>query len=371
MKAELRRLPLIAAAVLSLAYGLSVGLVRIGWNLPVPHPDQLGVHGPAMVAGFLGTLICLERAVAIGPSWAFAAPLACASGAVALLVAPDRGVGRALFVAAALGLAGLSALVVRRQPALHTVTMAAGAVAWLAGSTLWALGRPVHGVVLLWATFLVLTIAGERLDLSRLLRLGRGPVRAFVVAAAAVLIGAGLATARPAAGTRVVGVGFMALAVWLLRHDVARRTVRQPGLPRYVAVCLLAGYAWLGVAGALALWCAADLTGPAYDATLHAFFLGFALSMVFGHAPIIFPAVIGGVVAFRPRFYLHLLLLHASLAVRVAADVESLAGDGSWGGGRPWGGLLNAAAILLFLPSTLLALTAEARRSAPVLPRSA
>jgi hypothetical protein len=33
--------------------------------LPLPWPDQLILHGPLMVGGFIGTLIGLERAVGI------------------------------------------------------------------------------------------------------------------------------------------------------------------------------------------------------------------------------------------------------------------------------------------------------------------
>jgi hypothetical protein len=43
------------------------------------------MHGPVMVMGFLGTLIGLERAVAYGRRWAFAAPGPTGLGAVALL----------------------------------------------------------------------------------------------------------------------------------------------------------------------------------------------------------------------------------------------------------------------------------------------
>ena len=69
--------------------------------------------------------------------------------------------------------------------------------------------------------------------------------------------------------------------------------------------------------------------------------------MIFGHAPIIFPAVLGLPVTFRPRFYLHLALLHAGLVVRVAADI------GSWAPGRHWAGLVNVVTLLLFLINTI------------------
>jgi hypothetical protein len=76
---------------------------------------------------------------------------------------------------------------------------------------------------------------------------------------------------------------------------------------------------------------------------LHAIFLGLVFSMIFGHGPIIFPAVLGVRVAYRPAFYAHLVLLHASLLLRVAGDL------GPWQVARAWGGLLNGVAIVTFL----------------------
>jgi hypothetical protein len=68
----------------------------------------------------------------------------------------------------------------------------------------------------------------------------------------------------------------------------------------------------------------------------HAVFVGFVLSMVFAHAPLIFPAVLGLPLTYRPAFYLHVGILHLSLMVRVVGDlVQEL---GRW---RSWGGLLT------------------------------
>ena len=70
-----QRLPLLALSILALLAALWAGLVRLGWSLPVGPPGVLYVaHGPLMVCGFLGTLISLERAVALGEGWSYAAP---------------------------------------------------------------------------------------------------------------------------------------------------------------------------------------------------------------------------------------------------------------------------------------------------------
>jgi hypothetical protein len=132
----------------------------------------------------------------------------------------------------------------------------------------------------------------------------------------------------------------------LLRYDIARFTVRQRGLPRFIAVCLLTGYGWLGVGGFLSLYYGGVIAGLHYDAILHAVLLGFVFSMIFGHAPIIIPAVMKFTVPYDKWFYVHLFVLHVGLVVRVGSDVA-----GTWVG-REWGGLVNVVAVVLFLANT-------------------
>ena len=88
----------------------------------------------------------------------------------------------------------------------------------------------------------MLTIAGERLELSRMLRLSRLPQMVFLLAVSLVLAGLLLLPAAFAPGVRVTGVGMVVLAWWLLQYDMARRTVHQTGFTRFTAVCLLSGY---------------------------------------------------------------------------------------------------------------------------------
>jgi hypothetical protein len=204
----------------------------------------------------------------------------------------------------------------------------------------------------------VLTIAGERLELSRLTRPGPGAEALFALAAALALAGALLGLVQPELAWRIGGAGFLGLTLWLVRHDVARRTIRVPGLPRFTAVCLLSGYVWLALAGGLGLVLPNPFALGAYDAMLHAVFLGFVFAMVFGHAPIILPAVTRWPVPFRGRFYLHFGLLEASLLLRLAGDALD------WPAGRAWGGLVNAAAILLFLALTGFAVRAGRKSAA-------
>jgi hypothetical protein len=293
-----------------------------------------------MVCGFLGTLIGVERAVALGTHWPYAAPLLTAVGALALLAgrpAPP------FMVLGSLGLVAVFAMIVGRQCALATVVMALGALLWLVGNSFWLAGWPLYYVVPWWSGFLVLTIAGERLELSRMLRLTMPQQLTFLLAISLFSAGLLLLSVSFASGIQVAGVGMVALAWWLLRYDIARRTVRQTGLTRFIAVCLLSGYVWLGVGGVLNWRFGGVLAGPYYDAMLHTVFVGFVFAMIFGHAPIIIPAILNRTPPYHPLFYAPLVLLHVSLLLRVVGNLVG------WWPGRQWGGLLNAIAVLFFL----------------------
>ncbi len=362
------RTPLLALGMLALLAGLWAGLLRLGWSPDAPRPTLALLHGPLMVCGFLGTVISLERAVALGKPWAYAAPVLTGAGGVLLVADIGTWHGLLLIAVGSAVLVGIFAAVLRIQFQLFAVVMALGAVAWLGGNVGWLGGASVVRVVPWWLGFLVLTIAGERLELSRMLFHAPHVERLFMVPAG--LLGAALAVVAvvPEVGWRLVGAALVALAAWLARYDVAPFTVRQSGLTRFVAVCLLAGYAWLAVGGALAVAFGGVVAGPAYDAVLHAVFVGFVFSMIFGHAPIIFPSVLGVPISYRPLSYAPLVLLHLSLVLRVAGDLLLIGGAAGAYPLRAWGGMLNAVAVVLFLALTVYGIVAgRVRRVAPSL----
>jgi hypothetical protein len=336
----------LAAATRTLLAGLWAGLVRVGWKLPPLQPALPLAHGPLMVSGFLGTLISLERAVALGRPAAYAIPLASGLGGLALLLGVPAPAAPLLITLASAGLTGLFASVFRRHPTLFTGVMGLGALAWLVGNALWLRGVPIYGAVSWFGGFLLLTIVGERLELSRLARPARMRREAFLAAVTVYLVALLVAARAPETGMRLEGVAMLALALWLARFDIARYTVRQASLPRFIAVSLLSGYVWLGLAGSLWIIFGGAIAGPFYDAMLHTLFLGFVFAMIFAHAPIILPAVLGGPVPYRADFYGPLALLNLSLIVRLSGD---LAGSEDV---RRWGGLLGVAAVPAFVVNT-------------------
>lgn len=339
------RLVLLLGGGLGFLLGVYTGLARGGVEHRFVAAD---LHGILMVLGFLGTLIALERAVALGTRWAYAAPVASAVAVVALLV--DRTVGGVLLVlAGALTTAGYLAML-RRQVQLHLVVMAVGALAWVAAAALWLAGAGPVRITPLLAAFLVLTVVGERLELSRLTLPAPASRRRFLLAVVVLCLGALVAPFWRSTGLVLVGVGLMGQTVWLVRHDLARVTVHRVGLPRFIAVSLLAGYAWLAVSGALWIAMGLGARGPLlHDAVVHSLFLGFVLSMVIGHAPMILPAVLRLPVRFTRAAYLPLVLLHVSVAMRIVAD---LAGSVAWREVALHG---NVCALLVFVVMTVVA----------------
>lgn len=336
------RVPLLVLGGSNLLLGLIGALLLLGLPAPVTTERLPQVHGPALVLGFVGTLIALERAVALRRGWAFAAPALLGTGTLIALHPAGAGTGPLLVLAGAVGLVGCYAALWQRQPSDALALQVLGAVAAVAAALLWVMGAPVPAALPWYAAFVVLTIAGERVELSRL-TIAPGRDRTAFPVAASVLVGV-VATAAVPGGHVLLGVALLVLVAWLLRYDVARRTAGATGLPRYVAWCLLAGYAWLALAGATWALAGAVTAGPAYDALVHAVFLGFTLTMIMAHAPVILPAVLHIRLPYHRLMWAPVALLQGSLLLRVVGgDLH----------GAPWalqvGGALNIAAVLGFV----------------------
>ncbi|MBK6534022.1 MAG: hypothetical protein IPF99_31935 [Deltaproteobacteria bacterium] len=112
----LRRGLLLVIAATALT-GVLAGLGRLG-VLVAWGPRYAFDHGPLLVLGTFGTVIALERAVALGRPWAYVAPVLGAVGAVATLA----GIAWAPWAAtaSALALVALNAAIVRKQAAAFT-----------------------------------------------------------------------------------------------------------------------------------------------------------------------------------------------------------------------------------------------------------
>lgn len=353
------RLVVLVLALVSVLSGLDAALLRLGVAAPVHSESLADGHGVLMVYGFLGTAIALERAVALQAgarraAWAYAAPAAGGLGGLLLVLRstplplPD---GRALpggaWVASMAVFVAIYLAVWRRQQSFAVLVQLLGAVAGLAGIALWARGLETAAVVPWWAALLVLTIVGERLELARVAFLAGGVEQRVLAESCAVVLALAAATLSPAWGYPLLGLALGVLMVDVGVHDIAWRTVRSRGLTRFMAACMLAGYAWALVPALTWIVGGPALAGYRYDVVVHTLTIGFVMSMILAHAPVIVPALARRPLPYHPVMWVVWALLHAGLLVRVVAGAR--AAEGAW----QVGGTLSVVALLAFLVTTV------------------
>ena len=147
----------------------------------------------------------------------------------------------------------------------------------------------------------------------------------------------------PDLGLAVVGALFLIIALAAVRVDVAINLVCSRGLPRFSAACMLAAYGWLAVTGIL--WMSSQfLPGElVYDAAVHAVFIGFTLSMIFAHAPVILPAVVHRALPYHSVLYVPVAAVHLGLIARIVSDTQNFVP------GHQLGGVINVVGVLGFL----------------------
>lgn len=356
------RLILLLIAVASMALGVASGLARVGWNLADWPAALAGQHGPLMMSASFGTVISLERAVALNTRLSLAAPILSAASGLALLMLLPMPIAAGLATLASLLLVLASIEVMRKLLAPFTVTLFLATLCWLLASLIWWLAQSPAMATGWWILFLVITIASERLELTRFVAVPESATLAFYSLIAAAITGSGLSIVSPLVGFGLMSAGIFGLAIWLMRYDIARHNLSQSDATRYIAVCLFTGYIWLAVAGLLGMAGGFEGGHRLHDATLHTIAIGFVFSMVFGHALIIFPAITKIRIRFHPVLYLPLILLWLSLSMRVLGQIVDQFPL------RQYGALLNGVTLLAFaavLISRMLIVPAAAAPQQP------
>lgn len=346
-----KKIAIVPFVLLGLILGILAGLYRIGWiDIPASYAGQ---HGAIMVGSFIGTLICLERAVAIKKKLIFLIPLVCGLSALFFL-AGFGAAARIVLVIAGIGLTGMFIYFYQKNKEIYHLIMLAGALCWLTGNVLLAIKNQFVISSGWWIGFLFLTIIGERLELTKFLPLNRFKLMLLIISA--TIFVAGLFLPFHAGGKYVMAIGLMSAAIWLLKYDMAGKSLKREGLSRFSGSALIAGYVWLLISGAL--FFKGEMFGYLYDAALHSFFIGFVFSMIFAHAPIIMPGVAGIVVKpYHPTLYIWLILLHLSLAIRIGANLALNADL------RQWAGMLNGIIIIAFFINLISVAAYNSRKS--------
>lgn len=340
-RATLARGVFLVPAGIAMLAGANAALLLVGVGAPVQSARLGDLHGMLMVAGFLGTLIAMERAVALRHALGFVAPGLLGLGGVALLTPAPLALGQLLLLDGCVALVAVYGALWRRNHDDVVLVELLGAVHLTLAAVLW-LRLDVPWLMPWLVGFIVLTICAERVELARLAMPASGG-RTLVLHAAALTTTLMLTLFATDLGARATGLVLISLVLWLVRHDVARRTVRTTGLPRFSAAALLGGYAWLLVAAVTWVATGGQTEGVGYDAVVHAVMLGFGMSMVMAHAPIILPAVLKRPLPYRAIMWVPLGLMHAGLAARIlAGDLAGLR--------TVWqvGSVVNVVALLLF-----------------------
>ena len=339
-----RRVLFVMLAGISLLAGLDAGLVRLGVWAPVTSGRLADLHGPLMILGFMGSLISLERAQALRNRLAYAAPALLGAGAFVMISGAFPVLGKLLLFDGALAFVAVMVALYRRAPLPLVAAQVVGAVlACLATALL--ISVEVPALLPLLAGFIVVTIAAERAELAQL-TMGRRAVPTLVAASAWLSLSAVSALLWPGPGDRVFGAGVLFVALWLIRDDVGRRLIRGEGLRRYNAAALLLGNIWLAVAGLTWVIVGRPEAAGTYDVVVHGTFLGFAMSMIMAHAPIIFPTVLSRPLPYRPAMWVPLTVLHLGMVVRV---LGALTGTVLY----QIGGAMTVVSILLFAATAI------------------
>ncbi len=317
------RAALLAGAIALLGLAGWGGLVRIGWEWPVPGSASVADHGAIVVTGFVATLVATIRAVtSLRPRWLVVPGL---SLAAAVLLAADAPAppAAALALAGALGLLAMGILA--PPPGAPTALLPVVAAACLAvGDALWMLtDRPS---ILWWASFALFAIAGQRLDVDPRL-LGRAATRwALRVAAALMVAGAAASAAALDGAMASAGAGFVVLAGWGVASDaIPKVRAARVAFARFAASAMLSAYALLALGGVLAIAFAGPPGSARYDAIVHAVFAGAVLSAVFGHFATYVPGVLGLTIRPNGASYGALALLDVAVVARVLGDVAGAA----------------------------------------------
>jgi hypothetical protein len=328
--------PLLLFVLVGLLAGISGGWLRLGSPI-IPLVSAAANHGLLLVGAFLGTLISLERAMIMSRRSWLLVPLFSGLSAVPFLGANSE-LGMLLLLASSFGLSVIMHLQTLKHPKFHSVLLYIGAACWFVGNFLaWQTGLIAAGTTW-WIGFLMFTIVGERLELSQFLPVptwSQNALKTFLA-----LFTLGLVVPFHFWGNEIMGGAALLISTWLLRFDMAKVTARKTAQFRYIGIGLRMGYVWLGLHGVILL--AMESHMLYYDLILHTFFLGFVFSMIWAHAPIIFPTIFAlRISPYHPVLWITWGIFQLTLAGRV---LSSLMGEFEL---RKIFGISNGFAILI------------------------
>lgn len=332
MKPQFVAIPL---ALIFLLLGVVLGVLRLlslqGIISQVPLSFLQSHHGELMVFGFLAPLIITERylgatAFSLKSGLRFM-PLLVTIGAVLKFLAwisqlDILNIVGNLLIALALVFYLYLLYRVARQSAqsLPFLYMGLGAFLLFVGAFINITRSPAGNLAftLLLLSFPIFTIVGERVELSRFVapQTYRWAHWGWWLTLVASLL---LLLRILAVNSSYLVMGWAILiagaVIPLLGPELTLVRLGRKGLHQYLGRHLIVAYIWLFL-GLIILMVARE-NHPLYDAAAHSLALGFVLTMILAHAPVIAPVILHRQVAEERLHYFPLALLTLSTMMRV------------------------------------------------------
>lgn len=311
---------LLPIVLLALLAGIAGGWWRLG-----QHSPWLASFAPShalyMIGGFLGSLISLERAMTVRKKAWLWVPLTNVCSVLAGLLG-DWSLAILVQIVASAGLTVLLYLQTHRYNQTPLLLLTIGALCWLTGNLLFYKELFVATALPWWMAFLVFTIVGERLTLTKFLPTPRWAKNMLYFFLASYLISLFLPFHQTLSWMGPLMLLFIAL--WLSYFDIAKLLLFKKGRFSYIAAGIFTAYFWL-VIHAFTSLTAVD-SAFQYDLYIHTFFLGFVFSMIWAHAPIIFPLLFtSNISLYHPSLWVVWLIYQLSLLGRLWSAFYSFA----------------------------------------------
>lgn len=295
-------------AIILMLLAITAGLERGGLhstNLNLVHP--LGnLHFLIFFAGFFGTLLSVESAVGQGKKLLFLIP--------ATII-----VGLILYIATGFWLLLVAGSLAFSIPSIIVFKTRREYITFLLACFLFALGTILYVFdfyypsAIAYIYFLTFYILAERLELAKIVGADKRSFRHFL-SNEIIVVGLVFFSIYDAfIALRILGAVVFLLTFWFFSNDLARKTIKTREPAKYSAIAMLSGYFWLAFGNLLFLISPSTFWGEG----IHSITLGFVFSMVFAHAPIIFPNVGKFKFIFSKILYIPFLLLHISIMLRV------------------------------------------------------
>lgn len=288
---------------LFLFLGMVSGLARGGvLNLS----SLVNKHFIIFFYGFFGGLLSLERAFGFSLKYLLVTPASISLGLILYIAFENPNFlipGALLFILPNL-------LIFIKSITPFSFGFILSSILFIKGTVLFAFSNLHYQSALAFILFLIFYILSERAELVKIIGLGKKDIIFISFITFSSLVGLVVSIVDFKVGYRICFISLAIISLWFMRKDIARRTINMKGLAKFSAISVLSAYLWLFLGSffifSFGMW----------GEGIHNITLGFVFSMIFAHAPSIFPAMMKIKFQFSPILYIPLFLLNISVIIR-------------------------------------------------------